>query len=163
MSNFACSNTFKYPNKASVEKISAIYYPFEPSHCPRIWTLESNTCLQHCCCCCKGSGYDLKKWQGTMTPPPSSSTTLWLVTYRHLRVPYQQLVVKQHFDKIMDVLLKEQNSDTLRLWLEGSIPKSIVPTENIGDTALHRIAVVQPPGRCFCVLMLFWSPLQWSL
>lgn len=70
---------------------------------------------------------------------------------RHLRVPYQQLVAKHQFDKIMDVLLKEQNSNTLRLWLEGSIPKTLATTENIGDTALHRIAVVQPPGRLlFC-------------
>lgn len=77
------------------------------------------------------------------------STPSSLVMHRHLRVPYQQLVVKQQFDKIMDVLLKEQNSDTLRLWLEGSIPKTIAVTENIGETALHRIAVVQPPGKFF--------------
>jgi hypothetical protein len=72
--------------------------------------------------------------------------------HRHLRVPYQQLVMKHQFDKIMDVLLKEQNSETLRLWLEGSIPETIAMKENIGDTALHRIAVVQPPGRflVFC-------------
>ena len=76
-----------------------------------------------------------------------------MIPYRHLRVPYQQLVLKQQFDKIIDVLLKEQNSDTLRLWLEGSIPKSVAASENIGDTALHRIAMVQPPGRfpCFCL------------
>ena len=73
-------------------------------------------------------------------------------THRHLRVPYEQLVQKQQFDKIMDVLLKEQNSTTLRMWLEGSIPRTSTTTnlptvENIGDNALHRIAVVQPPGK----------------
>lgn len=87
-----------------------------------------------------------------MTPPRSAAltttTTSSLVTHRHLRVPYQQLVDKQQFDKIMDVLLKEQNSDTLRMWLEGKIPMANKPTENIGDNALHRIAVVQPPGMC---------------
>lgn len=69
-----------------------------------------------------------------------------LVTRQHLRVSYEQLVAKQQFDKIMDVLLKEQNSDTLRLWLEGKMPSTIQPTENIGETALHRIAVVHPPA-----------------
>ena len=77
-----------------------------------------------------------------------------LMAQRHLRVPFQQLVTKQQFDKIMDVLLKEQNSDTLRLWLEGKVPKTIPGTEQIGDTALHRIAVVQPPGKCRCYVVL---------
>lgn len=68
------------------------------------------------------------------------------VARQHLRVSYEQLVTKQQFDKIMDVLLKEQNSDALRLWLEGKMPSTIQPTENTGETALHRIAVVQPPA-----------------
>jgi hypothetical protein len=67
-------------------------------------------------------------------------------TRRHLRIPFQLLVEKHQYDRIMDVLLKEHNSNTLFLWLEGKIPNSSIQKEDIGESPLHRIAAVQPPG-----------------
>jgi hypothetical protein len=71
---------------------------------------------------------------------------------RHLRIPFSQFVVHRKFDRIMDVLLKENDSENLHLWLQGHIPHChpYTPSPNewdyTGETPLHQIAAVQPPG-----------------
>jgi hypothetical protein len=71
-------------------------------------------------------------------------------TRRHLRTPFHHLLEKRQYDRIMDVLLKERSSTALFLWLEGKIPHNTPPSENTGESPLHRIAAVQPPGM-FCM------------
>jgi hypothetical protein len=96
-----------------------------------------------------------------MHKPPSSLTSLHLHTPRHLRAPFQQLVTKRQFDRIMDVLLKEKSHNQLHSWFVGKLPhpnKYTVSTNDIehtGETPLHRIAAVQPPGK----LLVPWSSL----